>query len=112
MMKDFVTQNKVFFLHLSFWILYASYRFYDIQEYLGYTKAFTYLSVPLFFNVSACYLHYFFILPNLFTDKKPVPYFLKLIGLLTVILTLRILVENQVFANLIANEQYYKTIKL
>jgi LytS/YehU family sensor histidine kinase len=110
-MKDFLLKNKVLILHLSFWVLYFTYRLFDIKEYLGFEKAFMYLSVPLVFNVAASYLHYFFILPNLIRDKKIGPYIVKLLLLLTGIVVIRIVFENQVFAQIATNEAYYKTIK-
>jgi sensor histidine kinase YesM len=110
-MKDFISRNKVLLLHISFWVFYFTYRLFDIQEYLGYKKAFMYLSIPLVFNVIASYVHYFFILPNLIRDKKAAPYVTKLLLLLVVILTARILTENQIFAQIATNEAYYKTLK-
>jgi LytS/YehU family sensor histidine kinase len=92
-------------------VMYFTYRLFDIQEYLGYEKAFIYLSIPLLFNIVASYAHYFFILPNLIRDKKAFPYAAKLILLLVVILTIRIVCENQFFAQLTPNEAYYKTVK-
>lgn len=70
-----------------------------------------YLSVPLAFNVIASYVHYFFILPNLIRDKKASPYIGKLLLLLAAILTVRLLTENLVFAQIATNETYYKTLK-
>jgi LytS/YehU family sensor histidine kinase len=110
-MKDFLLRNRVLFLHLSFWVLYFTYRLFDIQEYLGFERAFMYLSVPLVFNVIASYLHYFLILPKLIRDKKVRPYLTKLLILLVGILMVRILVENQVFGQIATNEAYYKTVK-
>lgn len=110
-MKEFISRNKVLLLHISFWVLYFTYRLFDIQEYLGYKKALMYLSVPLVFNVIASYIHYFFILPDLIRDKKAGPYVVKLLLLLGVILTARILTENQMFSQIATNEAYYKTLK-
>jgi LytS/YehU family sensor histidine kinase len=111
-MRSLLQRNRIFLLHLSFWVLYFSYRFYDLQEYLGYSRAFSYLGITVLFNIAASYLHYFFILPELFKDKKPIPYLWKVTLLLGVIVSLRIITENQVFNNLMPNESYYKTIKL
>lgn len=111
LMKEFLLRNRVLFLHLSFWVMYFTYRLFDIQEYLGYQRALMYLSVPLVFNVVASYLHYFLILPKLIQDKSIRPYVLKLLALLAAIVVIRILIENQVFAQLATNEAYYKTIK-
>lgn len=111
-MKSLLQRNRVLLLHLSFWVLYFSYRFYDIQGYLGYSRAFTYIGITVLFNIVASYLHYFFILPDLFKDKKPFTYLGKVVVLLSAIVFLRIVTENQVFSQLIPNENYYKTLKL
>lgn len=110
-MRDFITRNKVVMLHLSFWVMYFTYRVFDIKEYLGWEKALTYLSVPLVFSIIASYLHYFLILPDLIQTKKVLPYIGKLLLLLVLIITARILIEIQVFAKIASNESYYKTVK-
>ncbi len=112
MMRSFVVRNKVVLLHISFWVLYASYRVYDISEYLGLRKAMIYLSVPTSFNIIASYIHYFFILPPLIRDKKALPYAGRLLVLLFVIFSLRILVENEILAQITTNESYYKTLRI
>lgn len=110
-MRSFLIKNKVLLLHISFWVMYFTYRYFDIQEYLGYRKAFIYLSIPFVFNILASYAHYFFILPNLIRDKNPFPYITKLLLLLVVVLTLRIVCENEFYAQLTPNEAYYKSLK-
>lgn len=110
-MKEFVSRNKVLLLHISFWVLYFTYRFFDIKEYLGYERALTYLSVPFVFNITASYIHYFFILPHLIRNKEIGPYLGKLLFLLIAILTVRIIIENQFFAKISNNEEYYRTVK-
>lgn len=109
--KSFLSEKKVLLLHLSFWLLYFSYRVYDMEAYLGYRKAILYVSLPMAFNMMASYLHYFYILPNWLKDKRPAPYFLKLLPLIAIVITLRLYAENLVFADLFRNEAYYKTIK-
>jgi LytS/YehU family sensor histidine kinase len=112
MAKHFVSRNKVLLLHVSFWVLYISYRFYDIQAYLGYRRALIYLSIPLAFNLTASYIHYFLIVPDWLKNKKPLAYTAKLLLLIIPLILARLLLENQIFANLIANENYYKTFTM
>ncbi len=111
-MREFVFKNKVLVLHLSFWVLYFSYRFYDVQEYLGYKRALLYLPLAMAFNIVASYYHYFLILPEWFKTKKLFPYFLKIVVLLAIVVTLRILVENEFLPGLMGNEKYYQSVKL
>lgn len=69
-------------------------------------------ALPMTFNIVASYIHYLFVLPILFRDKKWGKYFLWLILLLGVIIVLRIIAENNILIHLTANETYYKTLKL
>lgn len=108
---EFVNRNKVFLLHLSFWILYFSYRVYDIAGYLGLKKTLFYVSIPTTFNIVASYVHYFLILPGWIQRKNIIRYTIQLLLLLVLVLTLRIITENYAFANVITNESYYKTLK-
>lgn len=111
-LRNLLFRYRVLLLHVSFWVLYFSYRVYDISEYLGLKKAAIYTALPMAFNILASYVHYLFILPILFRDKKWGAYFLWLILLLSGVITLRILAENQILAQLTTNETYYQTLKL
>jgi len=111
-LREQVDKHKVLLLHLSFWVLYFSYRIYDLYEYLGLEKAIMFTGLPMLFNLMASYIHYFFVLPILFRDKKWSTYLVWLLALLMSITCFRIVVENPVFARIASNENYYKTIKL
>lgn len=108
----FFVRNRLLLLHLSFWLLYITYRTYDLQDYIGYQKAFVYLGLPLLFTIVASYVHYFFLLPDLLGTKKIAPYVGKLVLMLAVIVAARILAENVVMPKLLATEKYYQTLKL
>ncbi len=112
MSKSFLVRNKLLLLHLSFWIVYFSYRVYDLQAYLGGKKAVMYLGVTLLFNVCASYVHYFFVLPDFLAYKRVAPYLTKLVSLVIVIVACRILLENAVMPLLTANEKYYQSLTL
>ncbi len=111
-LRTIIFRHRVFVLHVSFWILYFSYRIYDIYEYTGLTRALVYTGLPGIFNLIASYTHYFFILPILFLHKNWKKYMLLLLALLIPVLCIRILVENQVFPLLSATQDYFKTLKL
>jgi LytS/YehU family sensor histidine kinase len=112
MMSAFFVRQRLLLLHLSFWLLYITYRTYDLKDYVGYPKAFIYVGLPLVFTVVASYVHYFFLLPQLLVTKRLMPYAGKLLFMLAVIVAARILAENVVMPTLLANEKYYQTIKL
>lgn len=110
--REILFKHRVLLLHISFWVLYFSYRIYDVGAYLGVQRAAMYTGLTMSFNIVASYVHYLFILPILFRDKKWGNYFLWLLVLLMCIITIRILVENHTLVKLTSNEEYYKTIKL
>lgn len=112
MSTAFLGRGRLVVLHLSFWLLYLTYRVYDLQGYLGFYKALMYVALTLSFSIAASYLHYFFVLPPLLSSKKVLPYAGKVILLLAIVVTARILTENQVMPTLLANEEYYKSLKL
>lgn len=110
MAKVPLVRNRVFLLHASFWILYASYRIFDSTDFLGLEKAFLYTSLSVFIKIVASYLHFFLLLPVWLDQKKVGRYFLLLPALLAAMVTFRITVEGQVMAQLIPNESYFKTV--
>jgi sensor histidine kinase YesM len=111
-LRSIIFKYRILLLHVSFWVLYFSYRIYDLFKYLGFEKAAIYTGLPMIFNIVASYFHYIFILPILFREKKWGKYFLYLVLLLASIMTFRILTENQVLTKLTTNEEYYKTLHL
>ncbi|TXH25013.1 MAG: sensor histidine kinase [Cyclobacteriaceae bacterium] len=105
-------KQRVLLLHISFWVLYLSYRVYDMQEYVGFQRAFIYAGLPAAFNLIASYTHYIFIFPILFRDKNWKKYVLLIIALLIPVFCIRIFVENEVYSQFAPNEAYFKTLKL
>lgn len=73
-------------------------------------RAVVYTGLPMIFNLVACYVHYIFILPGLFRDKNWKRYLGLLVLLMIPVMTARILVENQVYAVLTPEEDYFKTL--
>lgn len=112
MYPDFFSRNRLLMLHLSFWALYFTYRIYDVQIYVGYYKALVYVGFPLFFNLVASYIHYFFVFPMFLLTKKTGTYLMKLILLLGLVVAIRIFMENIVMPQFIPREKYYETIAL
>jgi sensor histidine kinase YesM len=105
-------KNRIVLLHVSFWLLYFGYRFYDISQYLGGQRAFTYLGIQIFFSIIGSYVHYFFVLPHLFGERKIGVYFLKLIAVLGVVVFTRIMTENEIFSQMMPNEKYYQSVRV
>lgn len=111
-LRNILFKYRVLILHISFWLLYFSYRVYDVYTYTGFERAILYIGLPMVFNILASYVHYIIILPGLFRDKNWKKYLLYLFILLLPILCARILTENQVFAQFAPSEDYFKTLKL
>jgi hypothetical protein len=90
-----IKQNNLllFTLHILFWLVYVSYRIYDVHEYTGIEKAFVYICFPLLFTLTATYLHYFLIQPYIL-QKQFKKYFTFLFLLLVVTVSSRIVAET------------------
>lgn len=109
---SFRGRHRMIVLHLSFWVLYSTYRLYDLQGYIGIDKAFAYISIPLASNLIASYAHYFFILPLWLSRQRIKTYVASTLALLVVVVVARILVENQLYPMIVKNETYFQTVKL
>ncbi|HTH54865.1 MAG TPA: sensor histidine kinase [Cyclobacteriaceae bacterium] len=112
MTKTPIVRNRILLLHVSFWVLYASYRVFDSTGFLGLEKAFLYTAVSVFIKILASYVHFFLVLPIWLDQKSIGRYFRVLLVLLAAVVTFRIAVENRVMAELIPNESYFKSISL
>jgi len=112
MKESFASRNRTVLLHTSFWLFYASYRIYDVQDFTGLNKAFVLVGIPLAFHIVASYVHYFFIFPVWLQKRKILLYVLLVTLLVGAVVPLRIGVENRVFINLTLNTNYFKTITL
>jgi sensor histidine kinase YesM len=75
-------------------------------------KSLIYTALPMAFNIAACYIHYFWILPLWIKRKKPGLYFLRLLLMLAPLVALRILAENAVFIRLTTDTAYYEGVKI
>lgn len=111
-MNSFLGKHRTLLLHLSFWVLYTTYRFYDISEFTGWQLGIAYVGIPLFFNLVASYTHYFLLLPIWLSRKQVWRYLLLTLLLIGIVSAIRILVENQIFPSFSKNVDYFKTVKL
>ncbi len=112
MKRNFNTTKLTLLLHFSFWVLYVTYRIYDIEGYVGMRKAIIYTCVSLAFHVTASYIHYFFIFPVWLRQKNIKKYLVLVVLLIASFVSFRIFTENIVLAPLSDTSYYYKTIKL
>lgn len=104
---------KVFGLHLIFWLLYFSYRVFDIQKYVGMHKSVAYVGIPMAFLIISSYIHYFFILPIWINRKQFGWYAAALFGLLVIMVPIQMTMERWMMPSFNANSDvYYANITL
>ncbi|MBI3219269.1 MAG: histidine kinase [Bacteroidetes bacterium] len=111
-MNFFLGKHRTLLLHLSFWVLYTTYRFYDISEFTGWQLGIAYVGIPLIFNLVASYGHYFLLLPVWLSRKQVWRYLFLTLLLIGFVSTIRILVENEIYPSFSKNVDYFKTVKL
>ncbi|MGD1961709.1 MAG: sensor histidine kinase, partial [Fulvivirga sp.] len=97
-------------LHLSFWLLFVSYRLFDFTRYLPFEMAVFLIGVPLVFNVLISYIHYFWLLPILIQKKEVLKYVLLLILLIIVMSGLRFTADVEFLKPISRDEEYYSSI--
>jgi LytS/YehU family sensor histidine kinase len=112
MQISFRGHHRMIVLHLIFWVLYFTYRIYDLQGYIGIDKAIAYVSIPLVSNLIASYTHYFFILPLWLSRQRIKTYATATLALLVIVVVMRIIIENQLYPMIVKNETYFQTVKL
>lgn len=110
MAKVLFVQGRVLLLHISLWVLYASYRIFDLYGFLGLEKAFLFTAWSVAIKLLASYLHFFLVLPIWLDQKKIGRYFMLLIPLLAAMVALRIGIENGVVSELMPSEAYFKSV--
>lgn len=111
-MNFFLAKHRALLLHLTFWVLYVTYRYYDIAEFTGWKLAIAYVGIPLSFNLAVSYSHYILLLPVWLTRKQVWRYITLTILLVGFFSAFRILTENQIYPLIVKNSEYYKTVKL
>lgn len=112
MAMHFLVKHKLLLLHLSFWVLFASYRLFDYTRYIPFDIAVYYLGVPLFFNLIISYLHYFLIFPLLIEKKKYLKYTIWLIVSLIVLAFCRFTADTYFLMPRTPDQAYYSTIHI
>ena len=94
-------------LHIIFWLVFLSFKFFDYVQNLSAAHAFQLIAVQNSFNIAASYLHYFLLLPFLLQERKYVIYALGLVGLMALMIWLRGWTESIVL-NGFFNTDYYQ----
>ncbi|MEO9484880.1 MAG: histidine kinase [Ekhidna sp.] len=111
-MKALFTRYRLLFFHLIFWTVLISYRLFDFTQYLSIQQALIFFGIPTALNMCISYVHYFFILPYIYGQKKVRRYFVLLTFTLIAFLYLRFLSDHLFVVHLVPEQAYYKSIHL
>ena len=94
-MLTFFRKHRLFFFHLSFWLVYISFFLYEIgprhpNEKIDWERIFLVASSHIFFTTTITYFNYLFLVPRYFIPKKLGIYFLFFSLSFLIILSLNI----------------------
>jgi hypothetical protein len=108
---SFINKHKFPILHISFWLVYLSYRTIGVLQWISFKEALTYGSLYTGLDLIPSYIHYFFFLPQWLKNKKAFQYFLKVILLIAVTVIVRLRLEGLVVPIMFPDEaDYYYSI--
>lgn len=108
--KPFLNRHKVLMLHMAFWLLYISYRTFDLHKYMGLKMAVLFVVLSAVLRMVAAYTHYFFILPAWLRNKQSIQYAIKLTLLVAVVSAVRLYAETALMAWANIEPMYYQVI--
>jgi len=89
-MHLFLYRYRVLLLHLSFWSVYFSFYFYQIQQEYGWRQAVPWALVPLLCNGLVAYLNYAYLLPRWLAQHRTGRYLLEFAGALVLGVALKV----------------------
>ena len=98
-MQSVIQRNRVFLLHLSFWLVYLSFNLYQVsvfQRDRGYDweKLLMSLAIQLVFTMVIAYLNYFYTWPRFLQRKNVWHYLLEFSVPFTLLITLRVYLQR------------------
>ncbi len=108
--KPFLSRHKIVMLHVAFWLLYMSYRMFDMQKYMGFEHALGYITLSAVLRMIASYAHYFLILPQWLRDKKTLPYLARVIVVVAVVSVARLYTETWLMTWYNFEPDYYQVV--
>jgi hypothetical protein len=79
-MRLFLYRYRVLLLHLSFWGVYCSFYFYQIQQAYGWRQALPGVLVPMLCNGLMAYFNYGYLLPRWLARQQTGRYLLEFAG--------------------------------
>jgi two-component system, LytTR family, sensor histidine kinase AlgZ len=90
-----IHRNRVLLVHISFWLVYLSFFFYQISNFrhgreIDWTKASLVGGTQLLISMAMAYLNYFILLPRFLAHKRIWKYLLEFIVPFVILITLRV----------------------
>ncbi|MBL7858642.1 MAG: histidine kinase [Cyclobacteriaceae bacterium] len=98
-MQSLLQRNRVFLLHLSFWLVYLSFNLYQVsvfQRDRGYDweKLLTSLAIQLVFTMVIAYLNYFYTWPRFLQRKNVWRYIVEISVPFAALITARVFLQR------------------
>ncbi|ARS35301.1 sensor histidine kinase [Pontibacter actiniarum] len=109
-MKSFWQRHLIVLLHLSFWAVYLFFSIFNVVQYNSFGRALLYTGVTAVFHVVICYYNYFQLLPRFMRQRRLLPYLLRLVPALALVVAARVLVEKQMYGSLPTDMPYLVTV--
>lgn len=94
-MQSRLHRNRALLIHLSFWLVYISFFFYQISNFrrgreIDWEQATIVGMVQLVLTMAIAYVNYFFVLPRFLEHKKVWRYLLEFLVPFVILITLRV----------------------
>lgn len=98
-MESIIQRKRIFFLHLSFWLVYLSFNLYQVsvfQQARGYDwhNLISNFSVQLVFTMVIAYFNYFYLLPQFQKHRNPWRYAWQFLIPFLLIIASRIILQR------------------
>lgn len=94
-MQTVFQRNRAILVHISFWLVYLSFFFYQLSNFrrgreIDWSEVVAFGLVQLIFTMLIAYLNYFYLLPRYLLHKKFWQYLLELLIPFAIIITIRV----------------------
>jgi two-component system, LytTR family, sensor histidine kinase AlgZ len=111
-MQTIFQRNRALLVHISFWLVYLSFFFYQISnfrqgKYFEWEKAMLFGLSQLLFTMLIAYLNYFYFLPRYLVHNKLWRYFLEFAIPFAIIIMLRVYVQRFLIDGYTHQRQYF-----
>ncbi len=111
-MQSLLHRNRVTLVHISFWLVYLSFFFYQISNFrrgrdIDWGNASLHGMVQLTITMSIAYLNYFVLLPRFLAHKKIWKYVIEFIVPFALLISVRIFLQRLLIAGADNGPRHY-----